>query len=488
MTIIERKWVAGGQGYNGLSIYAHSVDRGVNWIDGSAGAVGFDVKGIAYGNHRWVSCGSLTLSSGFIQTSIDGSNWITNASGTALFPNNQCSSAVYGNGLFVVTSSDPNNVAPSIICTSADGLTWNLVQLAPLSVQDSSTSIFANGMFVVCNGTQVITGTQTGSVWTWTITANNAPVLVRSIGYANELWIIGGNSSVYTGTDLINWTLNTSAQTVMAENKANSVNYGTGTWVIGSNNFSGVYTSPDGGIWTAVAGPAFSAAVLCDEGNSSWVGVGNAITNSSDGSTWTLATTGSTILSYGSCIAVGVIEYSVTYSLNGATGTLPTQAPQVEGEVFDLAESPTVSAGYMFEAWSDGLLLMPAGYKYTMPPNDVTLTAQWYYTITYNLNGGTLMPAPVQPPVPADQEFILPDAPNKAPDTFQGWQLGAQFFPALHHYTMAGAPTAGPLTFTASWVVPPPVPPPTQSIGIVESSFKIFETNFSGLGNIGAYY
>lgn len=150
--------------------------------------------------------------------------------------------------------------------------------------------------------------------------------------------------------------------------------------------------------------------------------------------------------------------YTVTYLLNGATGTAPTQSPQVAGATFTLAPAPNI-VGYSFQGWLDSFssTLFSAGAQYTMPAQAVTFTAQWTYTITYALNGGT----PQSPPqiVTPLQAFALPIAPSKETFTFQGWQLGTQVFPASHMYTMPSAPSASPLTFTAVWTPPPPVPP-----------------------------
>ncbi len=71
--------------------------------------------------------------------------------------------------------------------------------------------------------------------------------------------------------------------------------------------------------------------------------------------------------------------YTVTYALNGGTGTLPTQAALVAGEKFTVADIDgiTIPDGKAFAGWSDGTTTYAAGSEYTMPASDVTLTAQW---------------------------------------------------------------------------------------------------------------
>ena len=70
------------------------------------------------------------------------------------------------------------------------------------------------------------------------------------------------------------------------------------------------------------------------------------------------------------------ITYTLTYNLNGASGTAPTGGNyQAEAKV-TLSDAPT-RIGYTFSGWSDGTTTYQAGESYTMPSKDVTLTAVW---------------------------------------------------------------------------------------------------------------
>ena len=72
------------------------------------------------------------------------------------------------------------------------------------------------------------------------------------------------------------------------------------------------------------------------------------------------------------------VEFTVTYSLNGGIGTLPTESNKTEGEKFDLASATGLSKEHhTFDGWSDGTIKYAAGAEYTMPAHDVTFTAQW---------------------------------------------------------------------------------------------------------------
>ena len=71
-------------------------------------------------------------------------------------------------------------------------------------------------------------------------------------------------------------------------------------------------------------------------------------------------------------------KYTVTYLGGvGATGTAPTEADHVEGDVFKLAQNSFTKDGYTFNGWNDGTKTYAAGADYTMPAANVTLTAQW---------------------------------------------------------------------------------------------------------------
>ena len=78
--------------------------------------------------------------------------------------------------------------------------------------------------------------------------------------------------------------------------------------------------------------------------------------------------------------------YTVTYNLGGGTGTVPTEQTAVEGQSVTLASSNNITKdGYDFAGWNDGTTTYAAGATYTMPANNITLTAQWT-AVTYNIN------------------------------------------------------------------------------------------------------
>lgn len=70
--------------------------------------------------------------------------------------------------------------------------------------------------------------------------------------------------------------------------------------------------------------------------------------------------------------------YTITYNINGGTGTTPTETDKAAGAKFNLAASTGFSkTQYDFDGWSDGTTTYEAGAEYTMPASNVTFTAQW---------------------------------------------------------------------------------------------------------------
>ena len=103
----------------------------------------------------------------------------------------------------------------------------------------------------------------------------------------------------------------------------------------------------------------------------------------------------SVVITYSS--SGGGTTYSITYNLNGGSGTTPTESNKAEDATFTLHNGTTgitAPSGKVFSKWKDqDDAEYSGGATYTMPAKNVTLTAQWVdlpkYTITYNAGTGT---------------------------------------------------------------------------------------------------
>ena len=70
--------------------------------------------------------------------------------------------------------------------------------------------------------------------------------------------------------------------------------------------------------------------------------------------------------------------YHVTYSINGGSGTTPTEIDHLPGETFTVSSAAGITrSGYTFGGWSDGSSNFLGGALYTVGHLNITLTAIW---------------------------------------------------------------------------------------------------------------
>ena len=147
-------------------------------------------------------------------------------------------------------------------------------------------------------------------------------------------------------------------------------------------------------------------------------------------------------------------KHTVTYALNGGTGTFPNQT-KTTGIAMKVHGAPTRS-GYKFTGWKnskDGKIYA-AGANY---PNDynggtVTMTAQWtpwVHTVNYNLNYGAGT-ATAQTKT-TGVALKLHGAPTRSGYTFAGWKssLNNVTYAASANYTSDY--NGGTATMVAQW-------------------------------------
>lgn len=129
--------------------------------------------------------------------------------------------------------------------------------------------------------------------------------------------------------------------------------------------------------------------------------------------------------------SAGGTTYTVTYNLNGGSGTTPTESNKASGATFALHNGTTnitAPSGKMFSKWRDqDSNDFDGGDTYTMPAKNVTLTAQWVdlpnYTITYNAGSGSCA-TPSWTQTAVNRSTTLPTATPTGTCTgwsFAGW-------------------------------------------------------------------
>ena len=221
-------------------------------------------------------------------------NWISRTTPI----NNQWSSVVYGNNIWVSVS---RNGTANQVMTSPDGITWTLRTTPQDNIWRSVT--FGDGLFVAvsANGTNRVMTSSDGI--NWTLRNHNGNLSWVSVAYGNGLFVavsdMGVTNSVMTSPDGISWT----RRTLTVSNQWSSVIYANNIWVAVSRNgvFNQVITSLDGITWTSRSNPVNYDWRSITFGNGLFVVVGGSISGSPlmtspDGVTWTNQTGISSIL------------------------------------------------------------------------------------------------------------------------------------------------------------------------------------------------
>ena len=152
--------------------------------------------------------------------------------------------------------------------------------------------------------------------------------------------------------------------------------------------------------------------------------------------------------------------YTVTYVLNGGTGTPPPAQSVEAGKSVTLPGGTGIEKpGFLFDGWNtkaDGTgTNYSAGAVYA-PTASITLYAKWLtaYTVTYDINGGTGT-APQPQTVEAGKSVTLPDGSgfSKQGYTLGGWSMEADGTGATYGASASYKPEAS-ITLYAAWAVP----------------------------------
>ncbi|EHQ88486.1 InlB B-repeat-containing protein [Desulfosporosinus youngiae] len=153
--------------------------------------------------------------------------------------------------------------------------------------------------------------------------------------------------------------------------------------------------------------------------------------------------------------------YTLTVNMDGGNSGI-TGGNYIAGA--EVAIDAGTKAGYTFSGWttSNGGTFANATLTstiFTMPANEVTITAQWTenaattYTVTFTGGAGATGVAPIQAATGANGTFALPaNTFTKTGYTFAGWNDGMTTYDAGTTYTMP----ANDVTFTAQWTADAP--------------------------------
>jgi uncharacterized delta-60 repeat protein len=287
--------------------FVASTTDGDTWKTGTLPTLQ-PVQGLAYGANLFVvsttHSGSPT-SAAKIFTSPDGEVWTERYSTDTSTLN----SLAYGNGAFVIFTG-------SSIVRSTDGLNWT-THAAPAT---GSFIEFVNGQFLIASANTVDLHVSTDGL-TWT-TRSYGATGAREITYANNQYLLTGDSGLLlTSPDATTWTRRVTNSTAALRSAA----YNAGPWVVlGNTDFPAtILTSTDSGAtWTnrTTSLTYNTLHQLATDGTSSLIAVGpnGTIARSTNGTTWSLATSGVTDELEGATYGAG------RYIVTGASGRILT--------------------------------------------------------------------------------------------------------------------------------------------------------------------
>jgi len=258
------------KGINSLNLTPLAQDDVLMITDISA-SIATQQNTICHGNNTFVS---FPTSGSTIRLSPDGINWTARSIG----PSATWCNVIYGNGMFVATSTT------SLIATSPDGLTWT-ARTAPINTSWYYIC-YGNGRFVVVSS-YVSNSLVSVDGINWTQNPMPSSMSIAGLAYGNETFVITeqmGNR-ILTSSDGINWTEHTAPISAYWRGLC----FGNGIFVCVATNSSNVMTSSDGITWTVRTLPLVSAWSMLTYGNGMFIILADNndnIATSLDGINW----------------------------------------------------------------------------------------------------------------------------------------------------------------------------------------------------------
>jgi uncharacterized repeat protein (TIGR02543 family) len=145
-----------------------------------------------------------------------------------------------------------------------------------------------------------------------------------------------------------------------------------------------------------------------------------------------------------------VAIYTVSYILNGGTGTVPADVTRTDGTVEPLTSTVPTKVGYNFAGWKDQAGASVSGSSFTVGSTRYLLYAQWTpitYKVTYSANGGTGGPTGTTDGNYGATVTLDSTLPTRTSAfKFVGWQISSSTYSAGGSYILTADVTA-----TAQW-------------------------------------
>ena len=303
--------------------YITTSNDGINWVT-NTGLNGFDAYWgstdgyqVRYINSQFVAVGNL----GRLATSSDGVNW-TYKNGLSSVSNQPFSSLAWDGTRYLTTASYVTNNS----YYSTDLNTWSSIESA--SNLGSQYGGWWKYVILYGGGTYVITGGRTSystNFTTWSAFQNLSDCYDGNWN-GSQFILVGSGGACYTSPDGATWTSRTSYATAMASNSGNSVVWNGSKYV--SGGVSGyIATSTDGITWTQQTGLRSTSWGTSTVNDITWsgtqfvaVGDSGKVATSSDGVTWTYQS-GLSSTGWGTEIVYSVAYGNSKYVAIGSKGS-----------------------------------------------------------------------------------------------------------------------------------------------------------------------
>ena len=388
-----------------------------------------------------------TVTSGTVSITTSGActgSGTGSATITFVGPGTSCS-VIFTNTGAAVDYVTASQVTQSVTVT----LIANTITITSTAPTSPSAGTTYNAIATVTSGTVSITssgactGSGTGSA---TITFVG-PGTSCTVSFANT-----GNAANYAVA-----TTKTQAITIVLLTNTITPSTAPSTGSVGGTYSASGTTTSGGSVTIATSGGACTGS-----------GTGSATVSFSAAGTCTVTLTSAATGNYAAATTVtqniavsGGGTFTITYSTNGGTGSVPTQAAKASGVTITVAFSPLPTrTNYTFVGWSQSATgsatyTLGGARTFVMPAANVTLYAIWGLTrtVTYNVNGGTgSVPAPASYGSGATVTVLFTPLPTRTGQVFAGWSTSTT---GSALYTVIGTKTfviSANTTLNAVWV------------------------------------
>jgi uncharacterized repeat protein (TIGR02543 family) len=183
-----------------------------------------------------------------------------------------------------------------------------------------------------------------------------------------------------------------------------------------------------------------------------------------------------------------IASFTLTYDLDGGTGSVPSPTAVNYLQQFNLAPSTgltkvdTNTVAYAFVSWSLNSQTYNSGQSYFMPASDLTFTAIWtrIYNVTYSFNGGSVSTSIADEQKVSGETITVSNVvPTRIGYDFAGWvdqsgrtaAPGDTYIVSDGHYLIYAQWNATP--YTVTYDAAGGSPAPSESSKTIGSNFIV---------------